>query len=248
MTFRTGANEWTQHDAWPPLKNVTERRLYFQEGGKLAFTAPPPAKEGGYDTYVSDPHSPVPYRPRPITLGRGWSTWLVEDQRFVHGRPDVRTYLTDPLSAPVVVSGKVSAKLFAATSGTDSDWVVKLIDVYPEKYQDETMRGFQLMVAADVIRGRYHKSIDHPTALAPNVPVEYVIPFPANDHAFQPGHRIMVQVQSSWFPVTDRNPQKFVPNIFLAQPADFIQTTQRIYRSGAHASHISLPVVSTARP
>jgi uncharacterized protein len=184
----------------------------------------------------------VPYRPRPITLGRGWSTWLVEDQRFVHGRPDVRTYVTDPLTEPVVVSGQIAAHLFAATSGTDSDWVVKLIDVYPEKFADETMRGYQLMIAGDVIRGRYHKSIERPSALTPNVPVEYVIPFPANDHAFMPGHRIMVQVQSTWFPVIDRNPQKFVPNIFLAQPGDFIPATQRVYRSGAQASHIRLPV------
>ena len=246
LTFRTGANEWTQHDAWPPVKTTTPRRLYFQEDGKLAFTAPPAAKEAAYDSYLSDPHSPVPYRPRPITLGRGWSTWQVEDQRFVHGRPDVRTYVTDPLTEPVVVAGQINAHLFAATSGTDSDWVVKLIDVYPEKFADETMRGFQLMIAGDVIRGRYHKSIEKPAALTPNVPVEYVIPFPANDHAFQPGHRIMVQVQSTWFPVIDRNPQKFVPNIFLAQAADFIAATQRIYRSGAQASHILMPVAAAA--
>jgi putative CocE/NonD family hydrolase len=247
LTFRTGANEWTEHQAWPP-KTATPRRLYFQEGGKLAFTEPPAVKEAAYDTYLSDPHSPVPYRPRPITLGRGWSTWLVEDQRFVHGRPDVKSYVTDPLSEPVVVSGQISAKLFAATSGTDSDWIVKLIDVYPENYPDETMRGFQLMIAGDVIRGRYHKSIEKPSALPPNVPLEYVIPFPANDHAFQPGHRIMVQVQSTWFPVIDRNPQKFVPNIFLAQPADFIAATQRIFRSGPQASHIVMPVVAPGSP
>src|SRR5215203_4336052 len=245
LTFRTGANEWTEHAAWPPVKNVTPRRLYFQEDGKLTFAAPP-AKTDAFDTYLSDPHSPVPYRPRPITLGRGWSTWQVEDQRFVHGRPDVRTYVTDPLTDAVVVSGQINAHLFAATSGTDSDWVVKLIDVYPEKHADETMRGFQLMIAGDVIRGRYHTSIERPAALTPNAPIEYVIPFPANDHAFQPGHRIMVQVQSTWFPVIDRNPQKFVPNIFLAQAADFITATQRIYRSGARASHIALPVAGAA--
>ena len=245
LTFRTGSNEWTRHEMWPPVNDVTRRRLYFQEGGKLAFVAPAGQPEA-YDTYISDPHSPVPYRPRPITLGRGWSTWLVEDQRFVHGRPDVRTYATDPLIAPVVVSGQVAAHLFAATSGTDSDWIVKLIDVYPEKHPDEAMRGFQLMIAGDVIRGRYRKSIERPAALTPNVPVEYVIPFPANDHAFQPGHRIMVQVQSTWFPVIDLNPQEFVPNIFLAQPSDFTATTQRIYRSGARASHIALPVAGAA--
>ena len=246
LTFRTGANEWTRHDAWPPVKDVTQRRLYFQDGGKLAFAAPPAARPDSFDTYLSDPHSPVPYRPRPITLGRGWSTWLVEDQRFVHGRPDVRTYATDPLTEPVVVSGQVAAHLFAATSGTDSDWIVKLIDVYPEKHPDEAMRGFQLMIAGDVIRGRYHKSIERPAALTPNVPVEYLIPFPATDHAFQAGHRIMVQVQSTWFPVIDLNPQEFVPNIFLAQPSDFTAATQRIYRSGARASHIALPIADAA--
>jgi uncharacterized protein len=212
----------------------------------FAFAAPPAAKPDAFDTYLSDPNNPVPYRPRPITLARGWPTWLVEDQRFVHGRPDVRTYATDPLPEPVVVSGQIAAHLVAATSGTDSDWIVKLIDVYPEKDPDEAMRGFQLMIAGDVIRGRYQKSIERPAALAPNVPVEYVIPFPANDHAFQPGHRIMVQVQSSWFPVIDRNPQEFVPNIFLAQPSDFTMATQRIYRSGARASYIALPVVGAA--
>ena len=164
----------------------------------------------------------------------------------MHGRPDVRSYVTDPLSEPVVVSGRIAAKLFAATSGTDSDWIVKLIDVYPEKDPDEAMRGYQLMIAGDVIRGRYHKSIERPSALVPNVPVEYVIPFPANDHAFRAGHRIMVQVQSTWFPVIDRNPQKFVSNIFLAQPADFIPATQRIYRSGARASHLVMPVAAAA--
>jgi putative CocE/NonD family hydrolase len=242
LTFRTGANEWMQHDAWPP-KNVTPQRLYFHPDGKLAFKAPP-ATPPTYDAYLSDPSSPVPYRPRPITLGRGWPTWLVEDQRFVHGRPDVRAYVTDPLVEPVVVSGQITAHLFAATSGTDSDWIVKLIDVYPERYsKDETMSGYQLMVAGDVVRGRYHKSIERPEPLVPNAVVEYRIPFPANDHTFQPGHRIMVQVQSTWFPVIDRNPQRFVPNIFLATAADFQAATQRIYRAGTRASYIAMPVV-----
>jgi putative CocE/NonD family hydrolase len=242
LTFRTGANEWMQHDAWPP-KNASPQRLYFHDDGKLAFKAPS-AKPPAYDSYVSDPSTPVPYRPRPITLGRGWPTWLVEDQRFVHGRPDVRTYVTDALVEPVAVSGRITAHLFAATSGTDSDWIVKLIDVYPEKYaSDATMSGYQLMVAGDVIRGRYHKSIERPEPLVPNAVVEYQIPFPANDHTFQSGHRIMVQVQSTWFPVIDRNPQRFVPNIFLATAADFQAATQRIYRSGSQASYIAMPVV-----
>jgi putative CocE/NonD family hydrolase len=244
LTFRTGANEWVRHDSWPPATNVAPQRLYFHADGQLAFAPPPASQEPAYDSYVSDPASPVPYRPRPITLGRGWPTWLVEDQRFVHGRPDVRTYVSDTLAEPVVVSGRIAAHLFAATSGTDSDWIVKLIDVYPEKYAaDETMSGYQLMIAGDVVRGRYHKGFEHPAPLVPNAVVEYTIPFPANDHAFQAGHRIMVQVQSTWFPVIDRNPQRFVPNIFLATAADFQPATQRIYRSGGRASYVDMPVV-----
>ena len=186
LTFRTGANEWTQHDAWPPVKNVTRTPSLFP-GERQARVR---RAAGGQAGRRSTPTSRIrTVRFRIVRgrsrFGRGWSTWLVEDQRFVHGRPDVRTYATDPLTEPVVVSGQVAAHLFAATSGTDSDWIVKLIDVYPEKYPDETMRGFQLMIAGDVIRGRYHKSIERPAALIPNVPVEYVIPFPANDHAFQ---------------------------------------------------------------
>jgi putative CocE/NonD family hydrolase len=177
-------------------------------------------------------------------LREGWGTWLVEDQRFVHRRPDVLSYATEPLDEDVVVSGRISAHLFAATSGTDSDWIVKLIDVYPDKYADESMGGYQLMIAGDVVRGRYHKSIERPEPLVPNAVVKYEIPFPANDHTFRAGHRIMVQVQSTWFPVIDRNPQRFVPNIFMAADGDFRRATQRVYRSAARASHIMLPVVA----
>ena len=248
LTFRTGANDWVGHDAWPPKQNVTPRKLYFHACGKLSFAPPPAATTPQFDTYISDPENPVPYRPRPITLGRGWSTWLVEDQRFVHRRPDVLSWVTDPLDQDVVVSGKIAAQLFASTSGTDSDWIVKLIDVYPEKYTaDVTMSGYQLMIAGDVVRGRYRKSIERPEPLVANAVVPYEIPFPANDHAFRAGHRIMVQVQSTWFPVIDRNPQRFVPNIFLATAADFRRATQRVYRSGARASHIALPVVRSER-
>jgi len=245
LTFRTGSNEWVRHDAWPPVKDVTPRRLYFQAAGKLAFDPPRRTTDPGFDTYISDPAKPVPYRPRPITLSRGWSTWLVEDQRFVDGRPDVLTWSTDPLDRDVVVSGRIAAHLFASTSGTDSDWIVKLIDVYPEKYApDETMSGFQLMIAGDVVRARYRRSLEKPEPLVPDAAVEYQIPFPANDHAFRAGHRIMVQVQSTWFPVIDRNPQRFVPNIFGATATDFQPATQRIYRSGRRASFIAMPVVT----
>ena len=202
----------------------------------------PPAGEA-FDQYVSDPANPVPYRQRPIQVRVGWPVWLVEDQRFVDHRPDVLSWESDTLTEDVTVSGKVIANLFASTSGTDSDWIVKVIDVYPEKYEpDATMGGYQLMIAGDVFRARYLKSFEKPEALAANTIYQYQIGFPANDHTFKRGHRIMVQVQSTWFPVIDRNPQTFVPNIFLAKETDFKPATQKIFRSGRHASYISLPI------
>lgn len=247
LTFRTGSNEWVEHDAWPPKRNVVERRLFLHGNGKLSFN-PPSAKVPAFDSYISDPASPVPYRPRPIELRSGWSTWLVEDQRFVHRRPDVLAWTSEPLEHDVVVSGKIIANLFASTTGTDSDWIVKLIDVYPEKYApDPKMGGYQLMIASDVFRGRYRKSFEKPEPIPANAVQHYQIGFPANDHAFKKGHRIMVQVQSSWFPVIDRNPQRFVPNIFLAKESDFQRATQRVFRSGRYASYIAVPVVERTR-
>jgi putative CocE/NonD family hydrolase len=244
LTFRTGTNEWVGHDAWPPKRNVVARRLYFQADGKLSFDPPHTRTQRAFDSYISDPANPVPYRPRPIELRSGWSTWLVEDQRFVDHRPDVLAWVSDTLENDVVVSGKIVANLFASTTGTDSDWIVKLIDVYPEKYgADPTMGGYQLMIAGDVFRGRYRKSFEKPEPIAANVVLHYQIGFPANDHVFKKGHRIMVQVQSSWFPVIDRNPQRFVPNIFLAKESDFQRATQRVFRSGQYASYIAVPVV-----
>ena len=243
-TFRTGANEWVQHESWPPKRSVVERELYFHENGKLSFEKPSANGEQAFDSYVSDPKSPVPYRPRPIRVRSGWSTWLVEDQRFVDHRPDVLTWETEPLTEDLTVSGKIIANLFASTSGTDSDWIVKLIDVYPENYAaDPTMGGYQLMIAGDVFRGRYYKSFEKPEPIPTNAVLGYRIGFPANDHVFKKGHKIMVQVQSTWFPVIDRNPQRFVPNIFLAKESDFQPATQRVYRSGQQASNIALPVV-----
>jgi len=248
LTFRTGANEWVRHDAWPPKRNVVARRLYFQANGKLSFDPPPETSEPAFDSYISDPANPVPYRPRPIDVRSGWPTWLVEDQRFVDHRPDVLTWSSDPLKDDVIVSGKIVANLFASTTGTDSDWIVKLIDVYPERYQpDPKMSGFQLMIAGDVLRGRYRNSFERPEPIAPDQVTRYEIGFPANDHVFLKGHRIMVQVQSTWFPVIDRNPQRFTPNIFLAQESDFQRATQRVFRSGRHASYIAAPVVELAR-
>jgi putative CocE/NonD family hydrolase len=248
LTFRTGANEWVRHDAWPPKRNVVARQLYFQAEGKLSFDPPPKTAAESFDSYVSDPANPVPYRRRPIELRSGWTTWLVEDQRFVDHRPDVFTWTTEPLKDDVVVSGKVVANLFASTSGTDSDWIVKVIDVYPEKYEpDPKLGGYELMIAGDVFRGRYRNSFEKPEPIVPNAVTRYEIGFPANDHVFLKGHRIMVQVQSTWFPVIDRNPQRFVPNIFLAKESDFQRATQRVFRSGQHASFIAMPVEEPAR-
>jgi putative CocE/NonD family hydrolase len=178
----------------------------------------------------------------------GWTTWLVEDQRFSDHRPDVLTWVSDELTTDVVISGKVIANLFASTTGTDSDWIVKVIDVYPEKYApDPKMGGYQLMIAGDVLRGRYRNSFEKPEPTVPNSVARYQIGFPANDHVFLKGHRLMVQVQSTWFPVIDRNPQRFVPNIFLAKESDFQPATQRVFRSGLHASYIELPMVESMR-
>jgi putative CocE/NonD family hydrolase len=244
LTFRTGDNEWVRNDAWPPKRNIVGRQLYLQANGKLSFKVPPAGARPAFDSYISDPANPVPYRPRPIDVRSGWTTWLVEDQRFVDHRPDVLTWSTDPLDHDVTVSGKIIADIFASTTGTDSDWVVKLIDVYPERFEpDPKMGGFQLMIAGDVFRGRYLKSFEKPQPLAANAVLNYQIGFPANDHVFKKGHRIMVQIQSSWFPIIDRNPQRFVPNIFLAKASDFQAATQRIYRSGRYASRIAMPIL-----
>lgn len=241
LTFRTGVNQWVEHNEWPPKRNVAERRLYFQASRKLSFDTP--SGTAAFDSYVSDPANPVPYRPRPIQVRSGWPVWLVEDQRFVDRRPDVLTFESETLTEDLTVSGRIIANLFASTSGTDSDWIVKLIDVYPDKFESEpAMSGFQLMIAGDVFRGRYLKSFEKPEALVANTIYHYQIGFPANDHTFRKGHRIMVQVQSTWFPVIDRNPQKFVANIFKATETDFQPATQKIFRSGKHASYIALPI------
>lgn len=249
LTFRTGTNQWVQHDTWPPRRGVTDRKLYLRADRRLSFDPPPAAADPAFDSYVADPASPVPYRPRPIRLNAGWSTWLVEDQRFVHRRPDVLDWVSEPLTTDLTISGQIVAHLFASSSGTDSDWIVKLIDVYPEKYAgDPEMGGYQLMIAGDVFRARYRRSFEKPEPLSPGAVEHYQIAFPANDHVVRAGHRIMVQVQSSWFPVIDRNPQTFVPNIFLAQASDFRPANQRVFRSSPQASYIALPTMNAVPP
>jgi putative CocE/NonD family hydrolase len=243
--FETGANRWETYESWPPRKDVEERRLYLNAGQGLSFEAPREAE--GFDTYVSDPARPVPYRPRPIgpTYGApGWSTWLVQDQRFVHLRPDVLSWESAPLTSGIHVAGDIVAHLFASTSGSDSDWVVKLIDVYPEdEAGDRKLRGFQLMIASEIFRARFRRSFERGEAVKPGAVEEYTIDLHTNDHEFQAGHRIMVQVQSTWFPLYSRNPQQFVPSIFTAEPAAYQAATQRVYRSREHPSNVRLPVL-----
>jgi uncharacterized protein len=250
VTFQTGANKWESYDSWPPRQGVTEKSLYFHDHGKLSFEPPAKGADAGFDSYISDPAHPVPYRPRPIEptyypRGSGWYTWLVEDQRFAHLRPDVLSWESDILNEDVVVSGGVVAKLFASTSGTDSDWIVKLVDVYPEEYEkDPKMGGYQLMVANEVFRGRFRKSFEKPEAVKANEVNEYNVGLHTINHRFLKGHRIMVQVQSTWFPIIDRNPQKFVENIFAATDSDYQIAEQHIFRSPRYASRIIVSVAN----
>ena len=258
-TFQSGSNRWRTYATWPP-PNATPTKLYLHADGTLAFDAPR-AAERAYREYVSDPASPVPYRARPITPtypAGDWRTWEAADQRFVDGRPDVLTYVSAPLDHDLTVSGELSARLFASTSGTDADFVVKLIDVFPENAQPNawdpevgprpgeyarSLNGYLLPIAMELRRGRFLSSFEHPKPLVPNAPVEWPIPLRDRDHVFLKGHRVMVQVQSTWFPLIDRNPQQFVPSIYDAKASDFVKATMRVYSSPALASHVVLPVV-----
>ncbi|HKS71750.1 MAG TPA: CocE/NonD family hydrolase [Terriglobales bacterium] len=255
-TFQTGSNVWKKYDEWPPRQGISERKLYFHENGELSFD--PPEDREAFDSYVSDPANPVPYYPRPIAPtypGKEWPVWLVQDQRFAEHRPDVLTWETGPLRQDVVVTGDISADLYASTTGSDSDWAVKLIDVYPEDYQTVSaedaargagpvLNGFELIVADDILRGRYRNGLEKPEPLTPGKVTEFKIDLHPNNHAFLKGHRIMVQVQSTWFPVYDRNPQKYVENIYKASDSDYIKATQKIYREKDAASSIILPVAA----
>jgi len=249
LLFQTGSDKWVQFDSWPP-RSAAARELYFQEDGKLSFDPPKSATQQSFDSYVSDPAHPVPYRHRPIDMTYpedhpgGWYTWLLEDQRFVDHRPDVLTWQTDELTKDMTLAGQVTAKLFASTTGSDSDWIVKLIDVYPEKYPDDwKLSGYELMIANEVFRGRFRKSFERPEPITPDAITPFSIDLHTANHVFKKGHRLMVQVQSTWFPIIDRNPQKFVPNIFEAKESDFQKATQRIYRSKEFSSGVVLSVL-----
>jgi putative CocE/NonD family hydrolase len=254
-TFQSGSNTWHTYTEWPP-KQSKPTNLYLHADGTLSFNAPG-AGTPEYRQYISDPANPVPYRARPISPtypAPEWRFWEVADQRFVDHRPDVLTFVSEPLDHDVVVTGEIAAHLFASSSGTDSDFMVKLIDVYPEKEQKSaiepdvsyanSMNGYQLPIAMEVRRGRYLHSYEHPSPLIANQPQEWPIPLRDHDHAFLKGHRLMVQVQSTWFPVIDRNPQKFVPSIYQAGATDYVPATQRIFCTPGMASHLVLPVVT----
>lgn len=254
-TFEAGSNQWRRYDAWPPKAGVAARAYYFRDGGRLSTEPPPPASSPAaaareFDSYISDPNKPVPYRARPIQAtydprGSTWSTWLTEDQRFVHNRPDVLSYDTGVLGDDVTIAGDISVTIQAATTGSDADWIVKLIDVYPDTgMQDLKMNGYQFMVANEVFRGRYRKSFEKPSPITPNTVTDFTIDLHTQAYTFKKGHRVMVQVQSTWFPLIDRNPQRFVPNIFEAKRSDFTVATHKVYRSARRASKIVLPVVA----
>lgn len=253
--YETGTNTWRHLPAWPAGCasgcTVQPTPLYLAAGLKLSFD-PPKANDATFEEYVSDPAKPVPYRARPIQpvgyydAGLTWPQWLVDDQREASGRPDVVVFVSEVLTAPVKISGQPLVNLIASTSGTDADWVVKLIDVYPDEVAGQPeMGGYQLMVSADIFRGRYRESLETAKAIAPNKPLAYRFALPTANHVFLPGHRLMVQVQSSWFPLYDRNPQKFVPNIFWAKPEDYQKAVHRVYHAPNSASFIELPLVTT---
>jgi putative CocE/NonD family hydrolase len=257
-TFQSGSNTWQTYDKWPPPR-ATATKLYLRSDGALTFEPP---KEGKpYREYVSDPANPVPYRPRPISPtypGGDWPSWETDDQRFADHRPDVLTYVSAPLEKDLMVTGKLEASLYASTSGSDSDFVVKLIDVFPEDAQGavwdaeagapagqygKSLNGYELPIAMEVRRGRYLESFEKPKPLQSGVPVQWDVPLRDRDHVFRKGHRIMVQIQSTWFPLIDRNPQKYVSSIYQASEDDFVKATQRVYCTPTMPSYVVLPVI-----
>ena len=250
--YLTGINAWRRLSSWPSGCEakcaISPTPLYLQPGFEASFATP--RRGGAFDSYISDPAKPVPYRKRPIqSVGYEneyrWPSWLVDDQREASGRTDVLSYQSEVLTESVHIAGQPIANIIASTTGTDADWVVKVIDVYPDEVgSSPKMGGYQLAVSMDIFRGRYRESVETPKAITPNTPLLYKFALPAANHVFLPGHRIMIQIQSSWFPLYDRNPQTFVPNIFWAKPADYQKAEQRIYHETGHMSFVELPVVS----
>jgi uncharacterized protein len=248
--FESGTNTWRRLPSWPAGCPsgcaIKPTPIYLTDGLKLSRIAPTVAGAREFDEYVSDPARPVPFISRPVQAsGDRWANWLVTDQRESSGRTDVLSFVSEVLTAPVKISGQPVANLVASTSGTDSDWVVKVIDVYPDEVGAQPeMGGYQLMISADIFRGRYRESLETAKPIAAGAPLLYKFALPTANHVFLPGHRIMVQVQSSWFPLYDRNPQTFVPNVFWAKPEDFRAATQRVYHAPGKASFVELPIVT----
>jgi putative CocE/NonD family hydrolase len=252
IAFETGTNRWEKLSTWPATTEdgkADPASLFLQPNGKLSFNRAP-AAEPGFDEYISDPAKPVPFLPRPIHLegeegAHDWQTWLVRDQREASSRTDVLTYTSEVLTAPLKISGAPVVDLIAATTGTDGDFVVKLIDVYPDEFgRAPKMGGYQLMISGDIFRGRYYQGFDNPKPIPANEKVRFRFDLPDANHVFLPGHRVMVQVQSSWFPLYDRNPQTYVDNIFLAKPTDYKKATIKVFNSGESSSFVDLPVVT----
>ena len=244
LSYQTGSNQWQRLNQWPQSCATgcpsPAKAVYLDDSSKLSWSKPSSGK--GFDEYVADPAKPVPFVPRPVRMGdeNVWKPWLVQDQRFVSDRTDVLSYVTEPLKEPLVLSGAPQVHLLASTSGSDADWVVKVIDVYPDEVPSQPgLGGFQLPLSMDILRGRYRESFEKPSAIPSNKPVQYSFALPPVNHVVLPGHRLMIQLQSSWFPLYDRNPQTYVPNIFLASPGDYKKATQRVF----HGSSIELPVV-----
>ncbi|MEO7963738.1 MAG: CocE/NonD family hydrolase [Gemmatimonadaceae bacterium] len=245
--FESGSNTWRTFDAWPP-RNAEQKKLFLRENGVLSFEAPKPTSATSFDAFTADPAHPVPYMPRPDN-GEEWHTWMQQDQRFVDNRPDVLTWTSAPLTEDLTIGGEVAAHLFASTTGTDADWVVKLMDVYPDSVGENSLKGgYQLIVNADIMRGRYWKSFSTPAPIPARIVTPFNIMLHDQLYRFKKGHRLMVQVQSTWFPLYDRNPQTFVPNIFNAMASDFRPQEHRVWRSTRYPSHLTIPVLPTQAP
>jgi hypothetical protein len=246
--YDAGTKRWRSFDTWPPKSGASDRKIYLHSNGTLSFDAPQ-TEATQYDQFVSDPARPVPYRPRPVEQtydprGSHWRTWETQDQRFVQGRPDVLTWESSPLSEDVTIAGDVVAHIVASTTGQDADWVVKLIDVFPDSVPTQwEWGGYQLMVAHEIMRGRYREGFTTPRPIPSNTPLPFTVDLHQQTYTFAKGHRMMVQVQSTWFPLYDRNPQTWVPNIFQAKASDFKAETHRVWHTSDQASYVAVTVL-----
>ncbi len=250
IVFETGSNAWRTFDHWPPSKTEA-KRLYLQDGGKLTWTAPErgaakPTQAEAFDEFVSDPAKPVPYCE--IITPKMTIEYMVDDQRFASRRPDVLTYQTEPFEEDMVLAGPMEADLWVSTTGTDADWVVKLIDVRPDAPETTPLAGYQMLIRSEVFRGRFRNNYAKPEPFKPGETTHVKFELLDVLHRFQKGHRLMVQIQSTWFPLVDRNPQTFVPNIYFAKPEDFQRATHRVFRSVEHPTSLKIGVLPVVKP